>query len=118
MDPIWKTPGSGEGGGKANGSKAGKSGSAGSGIGMVKEVRAGKGLMRPTKDYADRTTQMVLDYLNRQKEQPDPELLRELNWTEDDLRNFTDRWNKARNLASSPNLKTKRNGRKCSTILD
>ena len=28
------------------------------------------------EDYANRTTQMVLDYLNRQKDQPDPELLR------------------------------------------
>ena len=46
---------------------------------------------------------MVLDYLNRQKDQPDPELLRELNWSEDDLRKFTERWNKARNLAASPN---------------
>jgi len=44
---------------------------------------------------------MVLDYLNRQKEQPDPELLRELDWTPDDLKRFVDRWNQARDLADS-----------------
>ncbi len=58
---------------------------------------------KANEDYANRTTQMVLDYLNRQKEQPDPELLRDLNWTDDDLRKFTERWNRARNLATSPN---------------
>jgi hypothetical protein len=42
---------------------------------------------------------MVLDYLSRQKDQPDPELLQELDWTEQDLRNFVDRWNRARDLA-------------------
>lgn len=42
---------------------------------------------------------MVLDYLNRQKDQPDPELLRELGWNQKDLQEFTDRWNEARDLA-------------------
>lgn len=44
---------------------------------------------------------MVLDYLNRQKDQPDPELLRELDWTKQDLQQFVERWNQARNLAES-----------------
>lgn len=44
---------------------------------------------------------MVLDYLNRQKDQPDPELLEELEWTEQDLKEFVERWNEARELASS-----------------
>ncbi|MCA9132685.1 MAG: hypothetical protein KDA45_06010 [Planctomycetales bacterium] len=44
---------------------------------------------------------MVLDYLNRQKEQPDPELLRELDWTPGDLNEFVDRWNEARDLSAS-----------------
>ncbi len=94
--------GSGEGGGKANGSKAGKSGTSGSGTGNGEGGGDGQA-DEANQDYANRTTQMVLDYLNRQKDQPDPELLRELNWTEEDLRKFTERWNKARNLAASPN---------------
>ena len=46
---------------------------------------------------------MVLDYLNRQKDQPDPDLLRELDWTPQDLKRFVDRWNRARDLSQSPN---------------
>ena len=46
---------------------------------------------------------MVLDYLNRQKDQPDPELLRELDWTPQDMQRFVQRWNQARDLADSPN---------------
>lgn len=53
-------------------------------------------------EYADRTTKMVLDYLNQQKEQPDYDLLRELNWSEQDLNEFLNRWNQARDLAVSP----------------
>ncbi len=53
------------------------------------------------QEYANETTQMVLDYLNRQKDQPDPELLKELDWTENDLRSFVDRWNTARDLSVS-----------------
>ena len=44
----------------------------------------------------------MLDYLKQQKEQPDPELLREMNWTKDDLQNFLNRWQAARSLADSP----------------
>ncbi|MCC7336862.1 MAG: hypothetical protein IT422_17365 [Pirellulaceae bacterium] len=53
------------------------------------------------REFAEKTTNMVLDYLNRQKDQPDPELLRELDWTPDDLKRFVDRWNQARDLADS-----------------
>ena len=99
--PSGTPSGSGEGGGKANGSKTGKSGTSGSGIGNGDGGGDGKA-DQADLDFANRTTQMVLDYLNRQKDQPDPELLRELNWSADDLRNFTERWNKARDLAVSP----------------
>ena len=44
---------------------------------------------------------MVLDYLERQKDQPDPELLNEMNWNENDLRDFSDRWQQARELATA-----------------
>jgi collagen type III alpha len=51
---------------------------------------------------------MVLDYLQRQKEQPDSELLRELNWTQDDLNSFLQRWERARELANSPDPEKRR----------
>lgn len=44
---------------------------------------------------------MVLDYLNRQKDQPDPELLRDLDWTKDDLQEFVRRWNQAKDLGTT-----------------
>jgi hypothetical protein len=39
---------------------------------------------------------MVLDYIERQRDQPDPELLRRLGWSAEDLRTFADRWKSAR----------------------
>ena len=43
----------------------------------------------------------MLDYLKRQRQQPDPELLKEMNWTEQDLRNFVDRYQRARDLTAN-----------------
>jgi hypothetical protein len=54
---------------------------------------------------------MVLDYLNRQKEQPDPDFLREMNWTESELQQFVDRWNQARQLSSSDELQQRLKGK-------
>ena len=47
-------------------------------------------------DYAKEATNLALDYLERQKDQPDPELLKEMNWTKDDLNQFLERWKKTR----------------------
>jgi hypothetical protein len=47
-------------------------------------------------EYAKKTTDMVLDYLDRQRDQPDPELLRRMGWTAEDMRKFADRWKSAR----------------------
>ncbi|MCA9190449.1 MAG: hypothetical protein KDB03_01755 [Planctomycetales bacterium] len=50
------------------------------------------------RDFSEETANMVLDYLTRQKDQADPELLKELSWTQDDLDKFVDRWQRAREL--------------------
>ncbi len=42
---------------------------------------------------------MVLDYLDQQRDQPDAELLKKLNWTEQELRAFQERWQKTRQLS-------------------
>ena len=39
--------------------------------------------------------------MNRQKDQPDPELMQELDWTPADFQAFLDRWNRARDLSHS-----------------
>ena len=49
-------------------------------------------------EYARKATDMVLDYLDRQRDEPDKELLEELNWTADDLRRFSERWKKVRQM--------------------
>ena len=44
---------------------------------------------------------MVLDYLKQTRDAPDQELMDKLNWTEEDLRRFSDRWQRARDLSQS-----------------
>jgi hypothetical protein len=51
--------------------------------------------------YAREATDMVLDYLDQTRDQPDPELLERLNWTEQDLRRFQDRWKDIRDLGGT-----------------
>ena len=49
---------------------------------------------------------MALDYLKEQKDQPDPELLKRLKWSEEDFKKFLDRWTEAKELAKTdPNKK-------------
>jgi hypothetical protein len=50
-------------------------------------------------EYAEKTTNLILDYIDRQRDQPDPELLKRLQWSPEDLRAFADRWRAARNQA-------------------
>lgn len=49
-------------------------------------------------DYSEEATGMVLDYLKRQREKPDEELLDRLNFSADDLQDFVERWESARQL--------------------
>ena len=53
------------------------------------------------KEYADKVTDLALDYLKQQKEQPDPELLKRLKWTEEDMKRFLDRWTEAKEFAKT-----------------
>jgi len=86
--------------GSGRGSAATPAGGTGSGVRGGEGGGAGQ-RDASNSDFADQTTNMVLDYLNRQKDQPDPELLRELNWTPQDLQRFVERWNTARDLSRS-----------------
>jgi hypothetical protein len=42
---------------------------------------------------------MLLEYIDRQRDQPDSELLKRLNWNADDFRRFADRWKQAKEEA-------------------
>ncbi len=58
------------------------------------------------KEYADKVTDLALDYLKQQKDQPDPELLKRLKWTEEEMKKFLDRWTEAKEFAKTdPNKK-------------
>jgi collagen type III alpha len=71
-------------------------GAAGSDPGGTGESAAAD--MRPPDpvdlDYAKRATDLVLDYLNQNRDAPDPELLDRLNWTPEELQEFSQRWNR------------------------
>ena len=43
----------------------------------------------------------MLDHLRNQSNNPDPELLREMNWTEQDLKDFLTRWEAMKQKANS-----------------
>jgi hypothetical protein len=51
--------------------------------------------------YADKQTDLALEYLKEQRDQPDPELLRKLNWSKEDMQRFIDRWSKAKEEAKT-----------------
>jgi hypothetical protein len=55
---------------------------------------ANEGADAANLDYAKEATNLALEYLERQKDQPDPELLKEMNWTKEDLNRFLERWKK------------------------
>jgi hypothetical protein len=42
---------------------------------------------------------LVLDYLEQTREAPDPELLEDLQWSQEDLQRFTDRWRNIREMS-------------------
>lgn len=49
-------------------------------------------------DYAKQATDMVLDYLDQTRDAPDRELLEKLDWSEEDLKRFHDRWQSVREM--------------------
>jgi hypothetical protein len=50
-------------------------------------------------DYARRVTDLVLDRLRQQQDEPDPRLLEDLGWSEEDLQKFLNRWQRLKQAA-------------------
>ena len=48
----------------------------------------------PNKDFAEKQTSLMLKYLEEEmsKKEPDPELLKELGWSKEELRQFLNKW--------------------------
>jgi hypothetical protein len=59
------------------------------GFDITGEVPPGE---KPNVEYARKATDMVLEYLKDQQQDPDQELLDELGWTKEDMREFIERW--------------------------
>ena len=71
------------GGGVGDGNASGAGGSDGDGALPPEPVDV---------EYARKATDLVLDYLDQNRDTPDPELLERLNWTPEELRDFSQRW--------------------------
>ncbi len=52
-------------------------------------------------EYARKATDLALEYLEQQQDRPDSKLLDELGWSQDDLRQFLDRWKRLQQNAQS-----------------
>jgi hypothetical protein len=52
-------------------------------------------------EYAKKATDLALKFLDEQKDNPDEELLRQMNWTPEELREFVDRWKTMKEKAES-----------------
>ncbi len=63
---------------------------------MSGEVPPGE---QPNLDYAEKATDMVLEYLKDQESQPDEDLLKKLGWTKEDLQDFVQRWSELKRTA-------------------
>ncbi|HMO13446.1 MAG TPA: hypothetical protein PKD64_02480 [Pirellulaceae bacterium] len=50
-------------------------------------------------EYANKATDLVLEYLEKQQHNPDPKLLEEMNWTEDEMREFLRKWRELKEKA-------------------
>ncbi|MFG0288828.1 MAG: circumsporozoite protein-membrane associated protein [Rhodopirellula sp. JB044] len=82
-------------------SQGGGSGQSGGGVG--EEVPAEDELPDPVDmEYTKAATDMVLDYLDETRTDPDPELLERLKWTEQDLRRFRQRWQDIKPIDGAP----------------
>ncbi|MEE3371825.1 MAG: hypothetical protein VX346_21010 [Planctomycetota bacterium] len=63
------------------------------------EVRAGD---TPNLEHAQKATDLVLEKLAEQESNPDPKLLKKLNWNAEDVTEFVRRWKKLKRNAVTP----------------
>ncbi|QDT07698.1 hypothetical protein K227x_61260 [Rubripirellula lacrimiformis] len=101
--PGSKSSDSSTGGGKAKPiqQQSGDDSLPGTGDGSDGAGEGGDAALPPdpvNTEYAKQAADMVLDYLDQTRDQPDRELLDQLDWTESDLKRFRERWNRVREL--------------------
>jgi hypothetical protein len=96
--------GSPKNGENSESSQGGGAGQAGGGAG---EDQAGDEKLPDPVDlqYTRRATDMVLDYLDETRTDPDPELLDRLKWSEQDLQRFRERWQNIKPIENASDTK-------------
>jgi hypothetical protein len=85
-------------------SKRGNSSTGGQGGGNTFDLERDK----LNVDHAKQATDLILKKLNDQKYNPDPKLLEQMNWTQDDLNQFLSRWNEMKQAAEKGDSLAKR----------
>ena len=70
-------------------------------------------------EYTRKATELALSHLQDElaKEQPDPDLLKQLGWDRDDLRKFVDRWERMRRMRRAPPKRARRRRRELDEAL-
>jgi hypothetical protein len=99
-----------DGSGSETGGGGSPSSGSGSGAAQNKKNPTGQdvGADEANLEFTKKATDLALEYLEGQQEDPDPELLERLNWTEQELREFVQRWKDLKARAESGNEADKR----------
>jgi hypothetical protein len=71
----------------------------------------------PNLEYARQATDLVLDYLRDQRQEPDPRLLNELGWDREDVASFLSRWDQLRQQSSGTGPGARRASRELTEML-
>jgi hypothetical protein len=62
----------------------------------------------PNLEHARQATDLILKKLNEQKYEPDPKLLEQMNWSQEDLNNFLKRWEEMKKAADQGDPRAQR----------
>ena len=105
QSPSQSSGASGQGGQPGGG--AATSGQQSSGAGTNQATNEELEKEQADLDHAKKATDLVLNKLEDQLQNPDPDLLDKMNWTEQDLREFLNRWKRMKQSAQAgePNAK-------------
>lgn len=98
----------GSGAGTGGGGSPGGGGNTGASQNKPNSTGQDVGADEANLEFTKKATDLAIEYLEGQQEDPDPELLERLNWTEAELREFVQRWKDLKARAESGNEAEKR----------
>ena len=101
QQPPQPTDANANGQGDQPGDGASPSGEQGFGAGTNQATNEQLAEEKANLDHAKKATDLVLNKLEDQLQNPDPDLLDKMNWTEQDLREFLDRWKRMKHSAQT-----------------